>query len=81
MLARRIAATTSLIAFALSLVVGMQAGNTFSTTVVRALAAMGCTFLLGLLLGAMADRMLEENAVATEKKLKDLQSEPAAEDR
>ena len=81
MLARRIAATTSLVAFALSLIVGLQAGNTFSTTVFRAMAAMGCTFLLGLLLGVMAERMLEENALATEKKLKDLQSESAAEDR
>lgn len=81
MLPRRIAAATSLVAFSLSLIVGLQAGNTFSTTVVRALAAMACTFLVGLLLGAMAERMLEENAVATEKKLRNLQSESTAEDR
>ncbi|MCC6240755.1 MAG: hypothetical protein IT448_10700 [Phycisphaerales bacterium] len=78
---RRLAAALALIAFALALVAGLEAGNTFSTTVTRALIAMVATFAIGLIIGAMARRMLEENQVQAEKKLKDSLSEISTEGR
>ena len=55
----------SLVVFALCLVVGgLQAGNPFGTTVLRALAAMGGTFVVGLVVGVMADVMLKESVAA-----------------
>jgi uncharacterized membrane protein YfcA len=67
---RRIAATTSLLVFAVCLIAGLQVGNSFSTTVWRALIAMGFTALLGLIIGAMAQKMLEENLKEVEEKSK-----------
>jgi hypothetical protein len=67
----RLAAILALLAFAFCLVVGgLQTGNTFTTTVSRALGAMAGTFVIGLILGAMAQRMIDEN-------LKPLTKEPA----
>ncbi len=68
---QRIAATLSLIVFAITLVTGaFQAENPFSTTVLRAVVAMAFTFVIGLLLGWMAQRMLDENIKESEKKIK-----------
>lgn len=67
---RRFAAVSSLVVFALCLVLGMRAENTFSTTVQRALMAMGGTFVVGLVLGSVAQRMLDENLRAEEERLK-----------
>jgi NhaP-type Na+/H+ or K+/H+ antiporter len=75
LLSRRVAAVLALVAFALALVAGLQTGNTFSTTVTRALIAMIATFALGLIVGAMAQRMLDENLKDAEKKLRDFQAE------
>ena len=59
---KRIAATLSLIAFAVCLLIGaFEAGNGFTTVVQRALWAMVVTLLLGLVIGAMAQKMLDEN--------------------
>ncbi len=58
---RRIAATTSLVVFTVCLLAGLEAGNTFGTTVWRALVAMVATLVVGAILGAMAQKMLEEN--------------------
>jgi uncharacterized membrane-anchored protein YhcB (DUF1043 family) len=58
---RRIAATMALIAFALCLVMGIVAENDIATTLSRALLAMLGTFFVGLIVGAMAQRMLDEN--------------------
>jgi hypothetical protein len=61
----RMAATLSLIVFALCLVVGgLRAGNPFGTTVLRALAAMAGTFVVGLVVGVMAQVMLKESIPA-----------------
>jgi formate hydrogenlyase subunit 4 len=66
----RLAAILALLAFAFCLIVGgLQTGNTFTTTVSRALAAMAGTFVIGLVLGSMAQRMIDEN-------LKPLTKEP-----
>ncbi len=51
----------SLVAFAACLLMGLGAGNTFSTIVANALLAMGATFAVGLVVGVMAQKMLEEN--------------------
>jgi len=60
----RIASTLALVVFAVCVVAGMGAENGFSTVVVRALLAMVVTLFVGLVLGAMAQKMLEENLSA-----------------
>ena len=69
----RIAATMSLLAFAVCLIAGMSAGNPVATTLSRALVAMGATFLVGAVVGAMAQRMLDENLAAQRKKAEQLE--------
>jgi len=67
----RIAAAMSLIAFAICLLIGgLEADNGFTTVVGRALAAMAVTLVIGLIVGSMAQRMLDENLKAEEEKLK-----------
>ncbi len=66
-MASRIAATLALLAFALCLLMGMQAGNEFVTVVQRALGALVATFVVGLVIGTMAQKMLNENAKMAEK--------------
>lgn len=79
---RRIAAICALTVFAVCLLVGgLQAGNPFTTTVLRALQAMAVTFVVGLLVGLMAQRMLDENVRDVEKKLKNNEAKPPAMDR
>ena len=78
---RRIAGAMALLVFAVCLVTGTQAGNTFGTTVTRALIAMGVTLVIGLVVGAMAQAMLNENIEAEAKKLKNNGANPAATDR
>jgi NhaP-type Na+/H+ or K+/H+ antiporter len=68
---RRIAAIMALLVFALCLVVGgLEADNSFATTVQRALTAMVVTLVIGLVVGAMARKMLNENLKTEEEKLK-----------
>lgn len=78
---KQIAGCLALIAFAASLLAGVTAGNPFATTVWRALLAMGTTFVIGLVLGTMGQRMLDENLKAQEEKLRNLQSSSATEGR
>ncbi len=67
-MANRIAATLSLLAFALCLIVGaVQADNTFVTVVLRAVIAMAGTFVLGQIVGAMAQKMVSEQSGAKDK--------------
>ena len=70
-MAKRLAGCCALVVFAFCLVIGMRAQNTFSTTVTRALVAMGGTFVVGLALGWVAQRMLDENVKAEERRLKE----------
>jgi uncharacterized protein (DUF697 family) len=79
-MASRLAAVCALIVFAFCLVLGLLAGNTFNTTLSRALVAMAGTFGIGLALGWIAQKMLDENIRAEEQKLKNA-SEGAADDR
>jgi hypothetical protein len=62
------AGTLALLAFAVCLVAGMNAGNSTATVLSNALAAMGVTFVVGLAVGAMAKRMLDENLAAVAAK-------------
>ena len=61
---RRVAGSLALLAFAVCLVAGMNAGNSTATVLSNALAALGVTFVVGLAVGAMAQRMLDENVAA-----------------
>ena len=67
-MSRRLAAATSLVAFALCLLAGIAAENTLSTTLSRALVAMVGTLVVGLVVGAMGQRMLEENVETVKAK-------------
>jgi H+/gluconate symporter-like permease len=81
-MANRIAAVASLIVFAVCLVVGgIEADNTFTTTVMRALTAMLATMVIGLILGAMAGKMLQENLKSHEEKFKKGMVTPPPSDR
>ena len=65
----RIAAALSMIVFAICLVIGaFEANNGFVTTVQRALAAMMVTLVVGLIVGWMAQKMLDENLKNHEEK-------------
>jgi len=78
----RMAGASALLVFAVCLVVGgLGADNTFSTTVERALAAMAATLVIGLVLGAMGRRMLEENVKTQAEKIKKNWTNPAQSDR
>ena len=64
---RRIAASMALVAFFVCVLTGMHAENPFSTVVANALVALLVTFVVGLVLGAMAQKMLDENTAAANR--------------
>lgn len=66
----RVAAAMSLVVFMVCLLAGMAADNPFSTIIVRALLAMAATMVIGLVVGSMAQKMLDENIAAEEQKFK-----------
>jgi NhaP-type Na+/H+ or K+/H+ antiporter len=79
---RKIAGAMSLIVFAICLVVGgLEADNSFATTVGRALLAMLFSFVIGLVIGSMAQKMLEENLKSEEEKLKNSSAPTSPGDR
>ena len=57
----RIAASLALVVFAVCVIAGMAAHNPFTTVITRALLAMVVTLVIGLVLGSMAQKMLDEN--------------------
>jgi hypothetical protein len=61
---RRTAGSLALLAFAVCVVAGMNAGNSTATVLSTALLAMGATFVVGMVVGAMAQKMLDENVAA-----------------
>jgi len=68
---QRMACSLALVAFAVCLLVGgVETGNPFTTTVLRALAAMMTTLIVGLVLGTMLKAMLDENIRMEREKLK-----------
>jgi hypothetical protein len=58
------AAALALVVFAVCVIAGMGAGNAFETVLSKALVAMAATFVVGLVVGAMAQKMLDENLAA-----------------
>jgi putative Mn2+ efflux pump MntP len=78
---KRLSAVMSLIVFAFCLVVGMRAGNPFSSTVGRAVVALFATLLLGMVIGTMGEKMLDENLRSREEKLKNSARNSEATDR
>jgi len=67
---RRIAASLALVAFFVCILAGMHAENPFSTVVANALVALLVTFVVGLVLGAMAQKMLDENMAVANSAVK-----------
>lgn len=78
---RRLAVAVALLVFAVCLVSGMAAENSFAETVRRALIGMFVTIVVGLIVGAMGQKMLEENVAGREKKSQDSETKPQAGDR
>ena len=68
---RRLAVVIALVVFAVSILSGMVAENTFAETLRRALIGMFGTLVIGLIVGSMAQKMLDENARQLEKKPED----------
>ena len=58
------AAALALVVFAVCVIAGLNAGNSFETVLTKALLAMAATFAVGLVVGAMAQKMLDENVAA-----------------
>lgn len=77
-MATRIAAALSMIVFAICVIAGMTAENGFSTIIVRALTAMVVTLIVGMILGAMAQRMLDENLAVSQKTVEKSENAEAA---
>ena len=69
-MAQRIASAMSLIVFTVCLFAGTSAGNPFGTVVSRALLAMAMTMVIGLVIGSMAQKMLDENMKIQAQKAK-----------
>jgi hypothetical protein len=79
---QRLAAVLAMLAFAVCLLIGgIQADNPFTTTVARALVAMAGTFVIGLIVGAMGQKMIDENLKMAKEKLSNLETKEAKSDR
>ena len=76
---RKTAAALALVMFAVCVAAGLGAGNTFSTVLTNALLGMGAALVVGLLVGAMAQKMLDENLAAEAKKQPADRNRPADE--
>jgi len=80
-MAKRMAGVLSIIVFAFCLLLGLRAGNPFDTIVTRALVGMAGTYVVGLVLGAVAQRMVDESMRDEERKLRNPSGGNAATDR
>ena len=78
-MATRIAAIMALVAFATCLVMGIVVENPFSTVIMRAIGAMIVTLIVGLIIGTMAQKMLEEGSTGKNKEIPE--SKSSSEDR
>lgn len=67
---QRLAGCMALVAFMFCVIAGINVGNPFGTVVTRALLAMLATFVIGLVIGSMAQKMLDENIKFEEQKAK-----------
>lgn len=78
-MARRLAASLSLLVFATCLVAGLQADNPLATVLSRALLAMAGTLVIALIVGTMAQRMIDENVQRKEQELREAAAAGATE--
>jgi len=78
---RRLAVAVALLVFAVCLLCGMSADNSFAETVRRALIAMVVTLVIALTVAAMGQRMLEENLRANAKKSEISETKQGPQDR
>jgi hypothetical protein len=69
-MARRLAASLSLLVFAICLIVGIDSGNPLATILSRGLFAMLGTLVISLIVGTMAQRMLDENLSRKEQEMR-----------
>lgn len=74
---RRLAASLALLVFAICLIAGLESGNTISTILSRALVAMLGTLVISMIVGTMAQRMLDENLARKEQELRQSQGTAA----
>lgn len=78
---RKIAAAMSVLVFAMCLLCGVAAHNSFELILVRALEAMFATLVTGMVIGLMAQKMLEENLAQIAKKSELSEAKPPSADR
>jgi len=72
----------AMLVFASCMIIGgLQADNPFATTVLRALGGMIITFIVALVVGAMATKMLDENIAQLEEKSEKSAATVASDDR
>ena len=80
-MSKRLAASASLVIFFVCLMAGTRVGNSFGTTVGRALLAMAVTLVIGLVAGAMIESALDENLSGSAKKMQKSGTDSSAGDR
>lgn len=78
---QRFAAIIALIAFAICLLQGLAADNTFATTVRRAMLAMAGSFVIGLVIGYMGQLMLHDTPNTNTQKLENSATKLNSSDR
>ena len=77
----RIAGASAFLVFAVSVIAGIDADNTFSTIVLRALLAMAATWAIGMVVGGMAQKMLDEKRLNLQAKAKMSSLKPPTTDK
>jgi uncharacterized membrane protein len=75
------AVAVAMVVFAVCLIAGLEADNTFADTVRRALVGMFATLVIGLVVGVMGQKMLEENVKQSVEKSDFSEANPEADDR
>jgi len=81
-MSHRLAASFALLAFAMCLLIGaFQAGNPFTTTVLRAMLAMAATYVIGLIVLSMGARALGTGSAVRENNAEDSSQKAESSDR
>jgi hypothetical protein len=62
-------AALGFLAFAIAIILGLSAGNTLETTLTRAIQAMFIFFALGLIVGWVAYRVIDEHSLKEHREL------------
>ena len=78
---RRLAVAVAFVVFAVCLIAGLEADNTFAETITRALEGLLVTLVIGLIVGAMAGKMLDENVKRSIENSEISEAKPDPKDR